>query len=233
MGANRVLWRVHYVGGGSMTMGKRTRAFAAMGGIGVGLLLQTACVGIVENSTLKKALPSAMASSDLGMSCAMGESLTGAIEGLLGKPLHKALVLTYMSAAMCAEDDVWRYELDLMRADRNLESWPSVRLAERSDARTRKGRAHEVAAGRYLTAYEHLLAAYGVDEDASLGEKCPKLKSEEEQLLFLLGLTSGLNALVHDRAAQGAVGTITSTSASGKIRGLTGDYGAKSSAKIS
>jgi hypothetical protein len=53
---------------------------------------------------------------------------------------------------------------------------------------------------RFYTAYQQLEGAFGIP-----GAGCPELE-EEDELLYLLGLSAGMLAMFHDRAAEGTAG---------------------------
>jgi hypothetical protein len=153
---------------------------------------------IVDKSTLTTMAPQIMANPDVGLSCALGATtapMLGAL-GKEGKRADKALVLTYMSAAMCSEPLAWDAELRRLGAARRGAGDETADLLEV------ERRAHLEAASRYLAAWEHLETAFG-----PIGEGCPSLDNRKnEDLLFLLGLSTGLLALVHDQGSGGLVG---------------------------
>lgn len=144
------------------------------------------------------ALPQNMTGGDIEMSCTGGMSqapLLDAFGRVLDEPPHRAKILTYSSSGMCAELQGWEAELARLRAVRE------GRTAEAQDARIVEKRAHLAAALRNQTAYVHTVEAYGEP-----GQGCPELETEHDELLYLLGLSSGLQSLIHDRAAEGAAG---------------------------
>lgn len=165
------------------------------------LILGSGCVRLVDKSTATTVAPVVMASDDIGLGCASGEA-TAAILSSVGKPAkgktpHQARVLTLLSAGMCTEPLAWDAELQRGVALRNGEGSriPDLLEVER--------RHHAVAAMRYYAAWQELSAAWS----PTPGEGCPKLNQKKnEELLYLLGLSSGVLAVLHDQAAGGEVG---------------------------
>ncbi len=169
--------------------------------VGALLAAQLGCAKTIgdasANMTNAFVMPELMAGGDIGVGCASGEALGGLISSFAfaSAKAEKGAVITGLSAAMCLDDVTWEAELDRIRAFRAGD----VGLAE--DAAARAQRAHYDAARRYLLAWDRLVSAYGVPEP---GEACPKLKKEEDQLTYLLGLSSGLLAVTYDGATGGA-----------------------------
>lgn len=169
----------------------------------VPLLLTAGCNKMVGNllagTTNDVVLPEIMGTGDIGMACASGEALGGMIAayGQWSKKAHQGSVMTHMSAAMCLDDDVWAAQLAGQRAA------GAGDVAGAKDALAVERRMHAVAASRYLAAHQALLDTWGVPEP---GEDCPKLKHEGDQLAYMLGLSAGVLAVLHDLAVGGDVG---------------------------
>lgn len=163
------------------------------------LLTSTGCSlsRMIDKATLKSVMPGMMPASDIGQICTAGTAL-GPLTASLDPddPPQKALVLTGMAAGMCADLAVWEAELERRRAPHE------GRGAAAEDLLARESRLHADAARRYFSAWENLEAAFG-----PVGEGCPDLNEKRnEDTLYLLGLSSGVLAMLHDRAAQGEVG---------------------------
>lgn len=139
---------------------------------------------------------------DVGMGCAAGESLTPlvmATQGLKADP-HEIGVVLYASAGLCAEQRALDYELRYMRSARaNL-------IDDAQDARIMQKREAELAARRQYESYKHLEAYFDSKKKAPIGTKCPKFKRDFDELIYMLGLLSGVQAMVNDIAAQQTVG---------------------------
>lgn len=139
---------------------------------------------------------------DTDMACVSGEALTPLIvatQGLKADP-HELSVLLYASAGLCAEQQALEYELRYMRSARaNL-------IDDAQDARIMQKREAELAARRQYEGYKHLEAYFEVKKKAPIGTKCPKFKRDFDQMVYLLGLLEGVQAMVNDIAAQQVVG---------------------------
>jgi uncharacterized membrane protein (DUF2068 family) len=144
--------------------------------------------------------PATLAGTDIGASCSTGLAL-GPVLGALGsgdRRPYKALTFTSLAAGMCADLAAWDAELSRLRA---------LHMGQASATRDhliREQRVHAEASSRYYQAWTYLDDAF---PDAQLGSACPTLNvKKNEDLLLLLGLTSGALAMLHDRAAEGAMG---------------------------
>ncbi|HEY3354909.1 MAG TPA: hypothetical protein VGQ83_16770 [Polyangia bacterium] len=151
---------------------------------------------VMSSYAVEHVTPYLMQSSDVSMVCQTGVAMGAFLMSFerVTDPPDRAGLVTLMAAGMCAESEAWEAELAQLRAVRDN------RAGEAQDARIREQRAHEVAAERYQAAYARLTRAFGAP-----GETCPKLEGRDE-LLYLLGLSSGLLAVFHDRAAGGSLG---------------------------
>ena len=152
--------------------------------------------GVMGAYAVDHMVPYVMASDDVDMACETGVSMGAFLMSFerVSDPPTRAALVTWMSAGMCAEGAAWEAELDQLRA------LSEGRAAEAQDARIREKRLHARAARRFLAAFQSLEAAFG-----PVGGACPSLRTEDEHL-YLLGLSSGLLAVVHDRAAEGVAG---------------------------
>jgi hypothetical protein len=149
--------------------------------------------GIMSSYAEQHMLPYTMASADLGMACEMGVSMGAFLMSFerVTAPPRRAAIVTLVSAGMCAEAEAWEAELRQLRAVRD------GRAAEAQDARIAEQRSHGQAATRFSAAWTQLESAFG-----RTGEGCPELDDDDE-LLYLLGLSAGMLAVLHDRAAGG------------------------------
>lgn len=140
--------------------------------------------------------PYLMASDDLSMACETGVSMGAFLMSFerVTDPPRRAALVTLLSAGMCAEAEAWESELRQLRAVREGAS------SEAQDARLAEQRSHALAASRFAAAWEQFEGAFG-----PAGEGCPELEGND-QILYLLGLSSGMLALLHDRAAGGVAG---------------------------
>jgi hypothetical protein len=150
----------------------------------------------MSSYTVEHVVPFMMQSADVDMACGTGVSMGSFLMsfGRVTDPPDRGALVTLMAAGMCAEMASWEAELAQLRAVREN------RAGDAQDARIREQRAHELAADRYQQAYARLTRVFGEP-----GGACPKLEGSDP-LFYLLGLSSGLLAVLHDRAAGGALG---------------------------
>jgi hypothetical protein len=160
-------------------------------------LLATGCMGMVNNQ-VKSIAPRMMANEDLEVMCLSGAVFSPTLASLTEDPAaapHAALVLTELSAGMCSDLAIWDTQIAYLRARYAGLGTVAQDLLEQ------ERRQHEVAARRYQRAWNHLEAQYG-----EVGGACPKLNLyKNDDLIYLLGLTSGVLAVMNDRAAGGVV----------------------------
>ena len=139
--------------------------------------------------------PYLLGTRDVGMACATGEAMAAFLMSFerVTLPPHRAAISAMSSAAACAEETAWAEEL------RSLRSIFLDRPSTARDARIAQKRAHAIAADRYYRAYMAATSAF-----VEPGGECPRLDKDEE-LLWLLGLLSAVQAVQHDRASGGLV----------------------------
>ena len=142
------------------------------------------------------AMPYVMSTDDTGMGCAMGEAMTPAIMAFseVAYTPDKMATMMYMQSGACAEAAAGEEGLAYLRA------YKTQNIDEAKDARIRQKRQFAVAAKRQYKAWQHLVAEFGVP-----GEECPSL-SDDDEIFWMLGLISGLQAVMSDVRAQGEVG---------------------------
>lgn len=153
-----------------------------------------------------------MATSDVPMACAIGAAMSPAMVALgharPAKEPRQAVTMTLLAAGMCAEVAAWEDELTGIQARHAIslgaDSRPLAPLIQ--DALIRERRHHLDAARRNLGAFERTVAAFGAPTE---GQECPARLRSGEPLIFLLGLTAGLLAVIHDTAAERELGVPT------------------------
>lgn len=168
------------------------------------VLLLTGCKGflysqtgdVMTSYTTAHVLPAMMASDDMDMACGTGISFASFLMsfGRVTDEPRRAGLVTMLSAGFCAEAEAWEAELAQLRALR------AGQAAQAQDARILEKRKHYLAAQRFQTAFNLLQGAFG---EVGTEAGCPEVEPEEE-ILFLLGLAAGANAVIHDRSAEGA-----------------------------
>jgi hypothetical protein len=135
---------------------------------------------------------------DLDMACATGEAMTPflvSFESVNANPTRLA-VLTNSMAAVCAQERALEHELRYIRAIQNGQA------AEARDARTLQKRYSSVAGARLYESYQRVISAYGEATE----EHCPRLRSDFDEMVFLVGHLNGVQALLYDGAADNALG---------------------------
>lgn len=166
--------------------------------LGIGGCSMHAMTGDLMNEySVEHMGPYIMSTDDLGMACETAVSLSNMLlsySRVTDTP-HKASISSLASAAGCAEAAAFEAEFRQLRAMKAGLAW------EAKDARIAEKRARAQAASRYYRAYKHLVAHYGEP-----GDSCPELETEGDQIIYLLGLISGAQAVQNDRVANGAVG---------------------------
>ncbi|MCL7946104.1 hypothetical protein [Marinobacter sp. ATCH36] len=146
-----------------------------------------------------EATPYVMQMSDPKMACALGEGVDPLLYSFsrVSDAPDSTGSLLMLLAANCSEYKAWEAELDYLRADFAGE------VPAAKDAREKAKRLNAETAKRRYIAYQRAMAAYDFDPAAEEFE-CPFLFDEQEELTFLLGLLTGMQAIVND-ANSGAM----------------------------
>jgi uncharacterized protein YceK len=141
------------------------------------------------------AMPFVMKTDDTEMGCAMSESMTPMLLSFseLTESPDRLAISMYMQAGGCAEAKANEEGLTYLRA------YKVQNMGEAKDARIRQKRLFSIAANRQYNAYKHLVSEFGEP-----GEECPDLDKDEE-FFWMLGLISGLQAVMSDSRSQGEV----------------------------
>ncbi|ANF82556.1 hypothetical protein A3K93_10390 [Acinetobacter sp. NCu2D-2] len=151
--------------------------------------------------TEKHIVPPILAMDDAEMVCNSGNSLTPAIMATkdMGADPTRVAVLMYSAAGICAEQKALDAELRYMRASKDH------KVAEAQDARVEQKRWAALAAQRQYTGYQLFQTRYEKKYKKPLGDSCPRMNSDIEQTVYLLGMLSGLQAMTNDINSGGAV----------------------------
>lgn len=157
----------------------------------------------VDQITIDRALARAVTVDDVGLACAMGASLRHPLSAATpaDEPPERALIIADTAAALCLEPAAWDAELEAVRARYTLLALGPARVLIVQDLRIAEDRARTAAALRFARAWHQADATYGPIG----GDTCPDLP-EDEEIVYLLGLFSGLVGLLHDRKGGGEVG---------------------------
>lgn len=148
---------------------------------------------VLANYAESEATPYVMQMSDPKMACALGEGVDPLIYSFsrINDAPNTTGSLLMLLAANCMEYRAWESELEYLRADYE----GNVPLAK--DARERSKRLYALTAERRIMAFQRAMAAYDFDP-AKEPLECPFLFSEQDEMTFLLGLLTGLQAVVND-----------------------------------
>ncbi|TVQ93611.1 MAG: hypothetical protein EA397_03995 [Deltaproteobacteria bacterium] len=166
-------------------------------------LLLGGCSKAIDNFMVHKPIKQAMLIPDLPMVCQSASANVSMAAGAhIRKPPRRALAILETTAAACSEREAMAHQIDAERAWATLDG--PQRVAEVTDARERERRARATTAGRLNRAYGHVEARFG-----TIGESCPKMRNEEDELTYLLGLIAGAGALLQDQASGGSQGVTT------------------------
>lgn len=131
---------------------------------------------------------------DIEMTCRGGLVMTPILDtlGALRANTDKLAVFTWSMAGLCAEQQALEQELRFYRAAHRGDH------AEAEDARTLQKRFSRLAAKRFFRSYQYLITEYGDPEDGI----CPSLRREFDELVYMVGTISGVQALMHDTVAD-------------------------------
>lgn len=179
------------------------------------LLVLTGCQAVQRTGTNvvigtleRNSVPPALAVPDLNMGCNYATTmvpLMGTMRSFHGDPSGLESILS-TSSGICADLQANAEELRYLRAVRDK------RTVEAQDARTNHKRLIEQTARRQLAAFENMRTSLETKLRFKYGETCPQFrraKGDFNQLIYLLGTLSGLQATVNDIAAEKVVGVPT------------------------
>jgi hypothetical protein len=145
------------------------------------------------------ATPWFLASEDTDLMCAMGEGMS-AMTYPFGPKVDSLIPMLSLAAATCAEERAQEEELRYLRALRASD------IETAQDARTLQKRWLLLAAHRNYAGYQAALRAFGEP-----GPSCPPLRDRNEELSYLLGLLSGVQAFELDLATGATLGVPADT----------------------
>lgn len=173
--------------------------------LGASLLVLQGC-GMVYKTTgdvlmgfgRSEMLPHMMSDDDTRIACAAGEAQTPLLLAFerVGSNPDKLAVLMYVTASSCTDELALEQELRYLRAVKQ------GNVAEAQDARILQKRYAAMSAKRQYEAYRRLMVAFKNPKDG----ECPKLKKDFDQLVWMIGMVGGVQALLNDGVADGSVG---------------------------
>lgn len=168
----------------------------------------TGCSQIVKtgaNTALrfseKYVVPPLFTLGDANQACETSNTLAPIVLATksMGADAAKMMVMANAGAALCAEEHALNAEMAYLRYSKLNQ----VEAAQ--DARIEQKHWAEVAARRQYTAYQDFTERYERKYRFKMGDSCPAMKTDMEKTIYMLGLVSGLQAVVNDTAAQGVV----------------------------
>lgn len=169
-----------------------------LAGCSVNPIYQTTGI-VLSNYSESEATPYVMQMSDPKMACALGEGvdpLLYSFSRVTDAPESTGSLLMLL-AANCSEYRAWEAELAYLRADFEGD------VPKAKDAREESKRLYAQTAKRRYKAFNRAMAAYDFDPAAETLE-CPDFSDDQAELTFLLGLLTGMQAIVND-ANSGAL----------------------------
>lgn len=168
----------------------------------------TACdpVAFIGNQSMRfierNLVPPLLTDDDAIMACQSGVALAPLIVATenIGANIDQLATLLYTTAGLCAEISSFDNELRYLRAAK------AGMIEEAQDARTNQRRFAELAARRQLKSYERFERYYEKRYDMKIGEQCVDFYKDFDEFVYMLGLLSGLQALLNDIVAGQVVG---------------------------
>lgn len=152
---------------------------------------------VMEDFSEKVATPHVLQLSDVDVTCRFGSNMSPLFSSFnsLTETGLDTLSLLYLLSANCSEQQALAAELRSIRALKN------GLVTEAKDARTEQKRWLKLTAERRKKTFESAMAAYEYDYRDSKAE-CPDLDTKQDELVFLLGLLTGLQAILADAGAE-------------------------------
>lgn len=141
-------------------------------------------------------VPYILSSSDLDAICVSGLALGPLVASFerVGTSIELTTMVAQLGAGICAEAKANEAELSYLIALRKGNAEASL------DYQNIQIRQHGIAAKRFVDSYSRFNQYFG-----KWNGSCPEI-SEEEELYYLIGLSAGILALLHDISSQGSVG---------------------------
>ena len=152
---------------------------------------------IVEDYAEVIAKPYVLSSIDTDTACQFGNTMAPLFESinLLTESERKIPSLLYLLSANCSEQTAREAELRSIRALRKGDK------EEAKDARTVQKRWLKVTALRRKESFNSAMTAYSYQYETPT-EACPEFSGEEDEITFLLGILTGLQAILSDAGAE-------------------------------
>ncbi|MGB3621314.1 MAG: hypothetical protein WBA20_08220 [Ketobacter sp.] len=142
-------------------------------------------------------VPYLLTTDESKIACASGEALTPLLLSFstVTTPPDQLETLMGLVGGTCASQRAFEHEMAYIRFA------SEQRISQATNARIESKRWHAIAAARYFRSYQALGRALGEP-----GGECPMFDNDFEQLIWLLGSISGLQAALADIQSDMAVG---------------------------
>lgn len=165
-------------------------------------LVESATSGVTLNILEEGFTPPALQMGDVDMSCTFATAngpLVGAARNFYGDPSLMETVLM-QSASVCSDAKALEEELRYIRASREKRS------DDAQDARINQKRLLATSAHRQSDAFQRMRTKLEQKYFFKYGSNCPRFKRDFDEMVYLLGSVSGVQAVQSDMGAQQAVG---------------------------
>lgn len=167
------------------------------------VLALSGCAKAIDGFLVKGPIYETLQLTDVDLACRSANANIPTALGISDRnPPPRALTILGVTAALCSEQLAMEAQLQAERAWFSLTG--DARAAEVTDARERERRLRAITAVRLERAFGDLERHFG-----PVGEGCPKLRNDEDELAYLLGLVGGSAALLQDQSSGGTVGVTT------------------------
>ncbi|KPQ29140.1 MAG: hypothetical protein HLUCCX14_07640 [Marinobacter excellens HL-55] len=156
---------------------------------------------VLVNYADAEATPYVLEMTDARMACALGQSLDPLVYSFsrVTSPPDTTGSLLMLLAANCSEYELMEAELDFLRA--NFEGNSNAARHTREQVK----RLNAEVANRRVLAFNRAMSAFDFNSAAEPLE-CPFLFSDQDELTFMFGLVTGLQAIVNDANSGAAAG---------------------------
>lgn len=199
------MFRKQEVAGASSDRKPRLRGWRVWG-VAAALMAMQGCTAVYKttgdilvNFGRAEMTPYLLQYDDIGMACATGEGFTpflSSFESVGAKPGRLAVLVNTL-AATCSDGKAWEQELRYLRDMRAGD------VVSAQDARALQKRYAAVSAQRQYAAYQRMVDYYG---EVDGPKDCPRLRSDFDEVVFMTGLLSGVQAVLNDAVADGSLG---------------------------
>lgn len=165
-------------------------------------LVESATSGVTLNILEEGFTPPALQMGDVDMGCTFATAngpLVGAARNFYGDPSLMETVLL-QSASVCSDAKALEEELRYIRASREKRS------DDAQDARINQKRLMAVSAHRQSDSFLRMRTKLEQKYFFKYGSTCPRFKRDFDEMVYLLGSISGVQAVQSDMGAQQAVG---------------------------